>query len=160
MWSLQLHTVSVPVPLEAFWRYNSTWKRTFKKLNIVANGDAKNSKNLPHQIMVVKSNKPNLPVLLQDAVTKLQESVKSIPPPSLLVNGSTWLYSYHFFLFFLLSYGTWYDVFFFLLFLDIPTISFFMVQFFHVPSGLSIIPIWCSDPVQCIYWLNSPLKAA
>lgn len=89
MWSLQLHTVSVPVPLEAFWRYNSTRKRTFKKLNIVANGDAKNSKNLPHQIMVVKSNKPNLPVLLQDAVTKLQESVKSIPPPSLLVNGST-----------------------------------------------------------------------
>ncbi|TMW86124.1 hypothetical protein EJD97_021917 [Solanum chilense] len=85
MWSLQLHTVSVPVPLEAFWRFNSTRKRTFKKLNIVANGDAKNSKNLPHQIMVVKSNKPNLPVLLQHAVTKLQESVKSLPPPSLLV---------------------------------------------------------------------------
>ncbi|XP_055820242.1 protein MULTIPLE CHLOROPLAST DIVISION SITE 1 isoform X2 [Solanum dulcamara] len=98
IWSLQLHTVSVPLrsPVNfrtdylldyAFQRYtnSSTRKRTFKKLDVVANGDAKNSKNLPHQVMVVKSDKPSLPLLLQHAVTKLQESVKSLPPASLLV---------------------------------------------------------------------------
>lgn len=99
IWSLQLHTVSVPLrsPLNfrtdylfdyAFQRYtntSTTTKRTFKKLDVVANGDAKNSKNLPHHVMVVKSDKPTLPLLLQHAVTKLQDTVKSLPPATLLV---------------------------------------------------------------------------
>ncbi|MCD7463974.1 hypothetical protein HAX54_051860 [Datura stramonium] len=103
IWTLQLHTVSVPLRIPskavdfrtkylfdyAFWRY--TRKRTFKKLGVVAlgdsftNGDGKNSKNLPDEVMVVKSEKRSLPVLLQQTVTKLQESVKSLPPATLLV---------------------------------------------------------------------------
>lgn len=97
IWTLQLHTVSVPLRIPAtavdfrtgylldyaFRRY--TRKRTFKKLDVVANGDGKNWKNLPDEVVVVKSEKRSLPVLLQHGVTKLQESVKSLPPATLLV---------------------------------------------------------------------------
>ncbi|CAN4076946.1 unnamed protein product [Withania somnifera] len=99
IWTLQLHTVSVPLRIPAtivdfrtdylldyaFQRH--TRKRTFKKLDVVANGDGKNWKNLPDEVMVVKSEKQSLPVLLQQGVTKLQESVKSLPPAPLLVKN-------------------------------------------------------------------------
>ncbi|XP_019235780.1 PREDICTED: protein MULTIPLE CHLOROPLAST DIVISION SITE 1 isoform X1 [Nicotiana attenuata] len=102
IWTLQLHTVSVPlrIPPKAvdfrtddLFNYafrRCTRKRTFKNIDVVAsgdsftNGDGKNAKNLSDQVMVVKSEKRSLPVLLQDTVTKLQESVKSLPPPTLL----------------------------------------------------------------------------
>ncbi|PHU09105.1 hypothetical protein BC332_20965 [Capsicum chinense] len=79
VWTLQLHTVSVPPGKIVDYAFR---KRRLKKLDVLALGDGR---NLPDQVMVVKSEKRNLPVLLQHAVFKLQETVKSLPPATLLV---------------------------------------------------------------------------
>ncbi|KAK4349181.1 hypothetical protein RND71_031936 [Anisodus tanguticus] len=77
IWSVQLHTVSAKaVELRSDYLLDCA----FRGKRIVAS--AKNSKNVSE---VVKSEKRSLPLLLQEAFTKLQESVKSLPPATLLV---------------------------------------------------------------------------
>ncbi|KAF3639421.1 hypothetical protein FXO37_23973 [Capsicum annuum] len=83
VWTLQLHTVSVPPGKTVDYAFR---KRRLKKLDVLALGDGR---NIPDQVMVVKSEKRNLPVLLQHAVFKLQETVKSLPPATLLVIALT-----------------------------------------------------------------------